>query len=381
MIAHLSAWRRSSSGLFSSMKRGFGKKPPVTAEISENMAKIVKISCDTTKFVYFAITTQSVNDYMKNLRFQTRRRVVDENLLPRHEVLQRRVLENNYKVEVIHAMPTSMMNESKLIHRDLVLNHSSSVNTKVVAIKPEKKTLGRRNMPMKPEISVPIAKFGQIYRLYCKTSGKQFYGYTTSSLASTRKLLLTMFNCYHLGTSTHHNTSFEIFEGKNFDIATVEEFGCVDRSVLQERRKFYIWNNPCVNKTSQAMKTHPSRDPNLVIKFTRHKRTLASDKIFKSAHIYKLRCPDTGYVCYGSTVSKINKNEARLKSRHKAYLDGKRKFIAAFRILENEAYIYIYTCKEIIEDCTMLDLRLRVGEYIEQDPDCINIISSRKVTD
>jgi hypothetical protein len=80
---------------------------------------------------------------------------------------------------------------------------------------------------------------GKIYKLICNTTNLIYYGSTTQKLSS------------RLAQHRNNNLtkSKEIIENNNYIIELVENYSCNSKKELEERERFYIENNECINKT------------------------------------------------------------------------------------------------------------------------------------
>jgi hypothetical protein len=95
---------------------------------------------------------------------------------------------------------------------------------------------------------MPDYQLGKIYKIVCNVTGKVYYGSTCEpTLARRLAKHVGEYCCYKKG-SKHYITSFSILENGNYNIVLVEKCPCNDKMELQQRERFYIENNECVNK-------------------------------------------------------------------------------------------------------------------------------------
>ena len=97
---------------------------------------------------------------------------------------------------------------------------------------------------------MPDYSKGNIYRIVCNITGKQYIGSTTSTLS---KRLSEHKRCYTHFLKKQGNykcmTSYKIIEGNNFNIIQiVEEVNCKNKEDLLKKERFYIEKFDCVNK-------------------------------------------------------------------------------------------------------------------------------------
>jgi hypothetical protein len=383
LLSFLLAWRKSSPyRFFSSKKHDY--KPISPYKSSEKTGKIVKISCGTTDLVYYGCTTTSVDLYLRTFVNMYGRNITRQAPTRRPKVYL--VLENNnYTAEVVEEMPKSSMNELKLIHRDYLINNPCvNVNIPRLMSTDNNNNAAWRRIEMKISPSSFLhdnATSGRIYRLYCKTNHIQYYGCTKKSLNTTLSQTIRDFNRYHMGTSHMYKSVYRTIEAHNYDIELVEELSNMNCSMRQERLKYYINNNPCVNEalsTRQSIKVRPEQNASLVIKNHQRSSSYSNEKLV-SGKIFKLFCRITGFVYYGSTIESISNAMSKLRSAHNRYLNGQGAYTAAFRVME----LQDYDCElvEAMEACTAKGLRLKLAEYIETTAHCVNVISSKTTID
>jgi len=84
---------------------------------------------------------------------------------------------------------------------------------------------------------------GRIYKLTVDGSNLVYYGSTTQPLWRRMQLHRSQYQC-----NKTQCTSKELFEVGTPIITLVEKFPCNSKEELHSRERFYIENNPCVNK-------------------------------------------------------------------------------------------------------------------------------------
>ena len=92
-------------------------------------------------------------------------------------------------------------------------------------------------------------QLGKIYRIVCNISGMTYYGSTCEpTLARRLAGHVGNYKRFKDGEKRRHMSSFQILESGNFAIVLVELFPCSSRMELNQRERYYIENNECVNK-------------------------------------------------------------------------------------------------------------------------------------
>jgi len=95
---------------------------------------------------------------------------------------------------------------------------------------------------------------GKIYKISDNTNGNVYYGSTTLSLS--QRLADHNRDYNYSQISKKYVTSFEILKNGNYTITLVEDVPCERKEqLLIIRERFYIENNPCVNKII-PLRTH-----------------------------------------------------------------------------------------------------------------------------
>jgi hypothetical protein len=79
---------------------------------------------------------------------------------------------------------------------------------------------------------------GKIYKLVCNNTGLIYYGSTIQTLP---KRIYEHKRCKDC-------TSREIIKNENFEIILVELYKCNSKIELEQRERYYIENNECINK-------------------------------------------------------------------------------------------------------------------------------------
>ena len=92
-------------------------------------------------------------------------------------------------------------------------------------------------------------QLGKIYKIVCNTTGLTYYGSTCEpTLARRLANHKTTYKFWKSGKKIGNVKSFEVMGNDDYVIALVEPFPCDNKMELQQRERYYIENNDCVNK-------------------------------------------------------------------------------------------------------------------------------------
>jgi hypothetical protein len=90
---------------------------------------------------------------------------------------------------------------------------------------------------------------GKIYKIVDNTTGNIYIGSTTKELNERLSGHYYDYKKCLAGKETGYVTSFEILKNGDYYIELIEDCPSHNRSELEERERYYIENNKCVNKT------------------------------------------------------------------------------------------------------------------------------------
>ena len=96
---------------------------------------------------------------------------------------------------------------------------------------------------------------------------------------------------------------------------------------------------------------------------------------YKQGKIYKIECNVTGLIYIGSTCKKkLSGRMTNHRSNNKRYLNGKKKYYSAFKVMENQDYDII-----LIEDypCKSKDQLFARERYYTNEIECVNICKNQ----
>jgi hypothetical protein len=88
---------------------------------------------------------------------------------------------------------------------------------------------------------------GKVYRLRCRTTGRQYIGSTKLTLDERLSKHKCDYKLYKKGKH-HYITAFIIIATGNFEIQLIENYPCKNKPELEEREAYYIQTVDCVNK-------------------------------------------------------------------------------------------------------------------------------------
>ena len=93
---------------------------------------------------------------------------------------------------------------------------------------------------------------GFIYKIYDNTNGNVYYGSTKDTLCRRMSGHRTHYKVWSDGKRKTGCKSFDIIKNGDYAYSLVEQVEYEDKLVLQQRERWYIENNECVNKNVPA---------------------------------------------------------------------------------------------------------------------------------
>jgi hypothetical protein len=88
---------------------------------------------------------------------------------------------------------------------------------------------------------------GIIYKIVCNETGEVYYGSTRRSLNN--RMTEHKCNCKRWKEGKYcYTTSFKLIERGNYSYSLIETVECEDKKQLEERERYYIENNVCINR-------------------------------------------------------------------------------------------------------------------------------------
>lgn len=88
---------------------------------------------------------------------------------------------------------------------------------------------------------------GIVYKIECNITGDTYYGSTSKSLSTRMIKHIGCCNGWKQGKAIYM-TSFKIIDRGNYSYCILETIECEDRKQLEQRERYYIENNECVNR-------------------------------------------------------------------------------------------------------------------------------------
>jgi hypothetical protein len=89
---------------------------------------------------------------------------------------------------------------------------------------------------------------GKIYRLVCKTTGRQYIGSTIQTLRRRLSEHKSDYKRYKEGKEPKYTTSFDIVATGNYSIELVENYPCNNKPELERQERSWIEKLYCVNR-------------------------------------------------------------------------------------------------------------------------------------
>ena len=123
---------------------------------------------------------------------------------------------------------------------------------------------------------------GKVYKLVSNSSELVYYGSTFNKLTKRLTGHKSDYKGYSNGKGQRYKTSYELIKLEDAQIILVEDFPCERKEQLIARERFYIENNPCVNKNipSRTRKEYSKiyRENNIEKEKERHKKYRENNK-------------------------------------------------------------------------------------------------------
>jgi hypothetical protein len=159
---------------------------------------------------------------------------------------------------------------------------------------------------------------GNIYRIICRKTGKQYIGSTTKTVDKRLIVHKIAFNIFKkTGINRSNYSSFEVLEENDYYIELIETITCSRTELLKVERS-HIEKNDCVNKLLPYT-TDEERKIKDKIWFDNHKEEKREyDKKYREEKKEKL---EETYLCEcGSTCLKRQKLRHEKTSKHQEFL-------------------------------------------------------------
>ena len=146
---------------------------------------------------------------------------------------------------------------------------------------------------------------GKVYKIV--GNGKIYVGSTCKKLLCQRLAAHNSAYKKWKEGKTNYMTSFQIIERGNYSYSLIETVVCEDRKQLEQRERYYIENNYCINKNIPGRTVKERYEANRDDK-------KEYDKIYRKNNIDKKKATDNAY----SATHKVEKKEYDRQRRAKA---------------------------------------------------------------
>jgi len=160
---------------------------------------------------------------------------------------------------------------------------------------------------------------GNIYRIICRKTGKQYIGSTTKTLDDRLSCHKSIYKTFkETGINRMNYSSVEVLEENDYYIELIETITCSSRTELLKVERSHIEKNDCVNKLLPYT-TDEERKIKDKIWFDNHKEKKREyDKKYREEKKEKL---EETYLCEcGSTCLKRQKLRHEKTSKHQEFL-------------------------------------------------------------
>jgi len=166
---------------------------------------------------------------------------------------------------------------------------------------------------------MPNYQNGQIYKIHSYQTDDIYIGSTTQTLCKRFAHHKALFK-----KNIHKTTSKSIFKYDNVMITLIEKYPCNDKNELEQRERYYIENNNCVNKyiPTRTDKEYYEDNKDKIIQYVKEYRDNNKNKVLKYQKEYretnknKERKKQNGKQYY-------NNNKDKIKQKRKIYLNHK----------------------------------------------------------
>ena len=121
---------------------------------------------------------------------------------------------------------------------------------------------------------------GIIYKLECCITGEVYYGSTQQSLSKRMSEHKSSYKHWKEG-KTNYTTSYQIIDRGNYSYSLIEIVECEDRKQLEQRERFYIENNECINKcvVGRTVKEYYEANKEAILEYKRAYREANKEAI------------------------------------------------------------------------------------------------------
>ena len=147
---------------------------------------------------------------------------------------------------------------------------------------------------------------GKIYKIVDKTNNNIYIGSTAEKYLSRRLQHHISHYKQYIDGKIKYMTSFEIFKNNHFEILLLETYPCNSRYELEQKERYYIENNTCVNKNIPTRTDKEYREVN-------KDKKKEYDKEYRENNKTELNQKSKEY---------YEKNKSKINQKHKEYREN-----------------------------------------------------------
>ena len=163
---------------------------------------------------------------------------------------------------------------------------------------------------------------GKIYKIVDKTNNNIYIGSTTEKYLSQR--LQKHIYCYkkyiNPNKKQYYMTSFEIIKNNDFEILLLETYPCNNKYELEQRERYYIENNVCINK---VIPTRTHKEWHKVYCENNKEKIKEKKKEYYENNKDKIKEKNKEY--YEKNKIQISKRDKKYYEKNKTEINEKRK--------------------------------------------------------
>jgi hypothetical protein len=164
---------------------------------------------------------------------------------------------------------------------------------------------------------------GIIYRITCNETGEVYYGSTQLSLNV--RMICHKSQCKRWKEGKcRFTTSFQIIDRNNYSYSLIETVECEDKYQLEQRERYYIENNECINKVvvGRTIQEYYEANKEAILEHKKEYKKANKDHISEYQKEYKQKNKErwNEYMREFREANKDHINELRRQRRAKAKL-------------------------------------------------------------
>lgn len=127
---------------------------------------------------------------------------------------------------------------------------------------------------------------GKIYKILDKTTGNIYIGSTAEKYLSRRLQRHIGHYKSYITNKKYYMTSFEILKNNNFEILLLETYPCNNKYELEQKERYYIENNTCVNK---VIPTRTKKEYDIIYRQENKDKKKETDKLYRENNKEKVK--------------------------------------------------------------------------------------------